>query len=111
MDDREHAPNASNAQIIKDVVDLNDLLETFRKDCPKMGLILREMGISPLTMSNSVRTAHATICATYPDVGLDVLNRFFKYGVALGHAFKAKREMEQRFNTDDALDSSNEEEK
>lgn len=86
---------------IKAVLDLHDYLETIGSDRPPLGAFLKELGIDPKVMSDSVI---ATVSATHmarPEYAIEVVNQLFKLGVTIGYKYAIKKQMEKEFGMSD----------
>jgi hypothetical protein len=81
----------------KAVIDLHDYLETLGSDRPPVGVFLKELGITPETMSDCVSNVAMCSHICEPAYAVEITNYLFKLGVTIGYKYAVKKEMDRQF--------------
>lgn len=90
---------------IKAVVDLHEYIEEILgADRPTVGVMLKELAITPLTMQDAVMQTAMACHIAIPEAAFAICNHLFKLGVIIGYKYAIKKGMEASFNTEENPD-------
>jgi hypothetical protein len=62
-------------------------------------VFLKELGIDPKVMQDTVLTTARAVTVAIPEAGFELVNQILKLGVTIGYKLSIKRQMEDEFNT------------
>lgn len=96
MDNNMH----QHRQMMKEILDLHDYIETIGSDRPKLVEVLKSVAINPKTMWECVVSATQAAHIAQPEYSIQIINHLFKLGVTIG--YKAAIEMQMKsFSSDE----------